>query len=97
MPIANVSIGREYYFGHYLHDYMIHMINYDIVDCVIELNKGVKIFLTKTTTVPDRRGVIHDYYNLHAGRGNKFTIKEGSRRVNWKETDKLGIYQRRSD
>ena len=95
MAVIDTSItsGREYYFGHYLHDYMSHMVRYDIIDCAIELSKGVKIFLTKSTTVPDKRGVIYDVYRLHAGRGNNFTIKEGTQRVNWEETDRLGEYK----
>ena len=41
----------------------------------------------------DFRGVIYDVYRLHAGRGNNFTIKEGTQRVNWEETDRLGEYK----
>lgn len=91
--VAQLSLGREYYFGHYLRDYMNVMIDNNIFDSAIELNKGVKIYITKTSTEQDRRGVIYDRIRLHAGRGDNFTVKESTRKVNWEETDKLGKYK----
>ena len=95
MAVIDTSIisGREYYFGHYLRDYMNVMIDNNIYDSAIELSKGVKIYLTKTSTEVNNRGVCYDNIRLHAGRGNNFTVKESTRKVNWKKTNELGIYK----
>tara|TARA_R110002020_G_scaffold83406_1_gene207573 strand:- start:7158 stop:7451 length:294 start_codon:yes stop_codon:yes gene_type:complete len=93
--VAQFSISKDYYFGYDLHKYMIHMIKHDIYDSGIELNKGVKIYLTKTSTEINNRGVCYDSIRLHAGRGNTFSIKASTRRVNWEETNKIGKYKPR--
>tara|TARA_B100000902_G_C26823648_1_gene675246 strand:- start:346 stop:648 length:303 start_codon:yes stop_codon:yes gene_type:complete len=94
MAVIDTSIisSREYYFGHYLREYMNVMIENDIYNSAIELSKGVKIYLTKTSNEVNNRGVCYDNITLYAGRGNNFTAKEGTRKVNWEKTDKLGIY-----
>ena len=89
--LTSVHTAKEYYFGHCLRDYMDLMIKNKIYDSGIELNKGVRIFLSKTTYT-DGRGVVRDSIKLYAGRGNNFTVKESTSKVNWIETDKLGIY-----
>jgi hypothetical protein len=91
--LASVHTAKEYYFGHCLRDYMFVMIDNNIYDSAIELDKGVKIYLTKTSTQPNNRGVIYDNIRLYAGRGNNFTPKESTQKINWEKTNNFGEYK----
>ena len=91
--VPNLSLAPEYYFGHNLRHYFLVMMENEIYDSAIELDKGVKIFLTKGIYGPNNKGAIYDYIQLHAGRGNNFRVKESFSKINWEETDKLGEYK----
>tara|TARA_R100000388_G_scaffold94624_1_gene82466 strand:- start:1349 stop:1645 length:297 start_codon:yes stop_codon:yes gene_type:complete len=90
--LTSVHTAKRYYFGHCLRDYMNLMIDNNIYESAIELDKGVKVILSKNTYT-DNKGVVRDYIQLYAGRGNNFTVKESTNRINWEKTDKLGIYK----
>jgi len=90
--LASVHTAKEYYFGYCLRDYMNVMIDNNIYDSAIELDKGVKVYLSKNTYT-DNKGAVKDSIKLYAGRGNDFTVKESTTKINWVETDKLGIYK----
>ena len=90
--LASVHTAKEYYFGHCLRDYMFVMIDNNIYDSAIELDKGVKVYLSKNTYT-DNRGVVKDYIQLYAGRGNNYTVKASTSKIDWVETDKIGKYK----
>ena len=91
--VPNLVLAPEYYFGHNLRHYFNVMMENEIYDSAIELNRGLKIYLTKTTYGPDNKGAFYDSIQLVAGKGNNYRVKVSISKVNWKETDKLGKYK----